>query len=310
MNNLKISSSPHIKCPRTTRGIMTDVLIALIPTTVAGTVIFGPRSIYVCIAAVVSCMLSEWLFCLITKRKNTVSDMSAAVTGLLLALNLPASTPIWQTVLGSVFAIIAVKCVFGGLGQNFANPAITARIFMLLAFNNIGKAVPLPAFWPDSVTGATPLVSLKGGEPVELLDLFIGNKGGAIGEVCAAAIIIGAVYLLAKRVIKPAAPLSFILTVFAASLILERGDFYLALAWILSGGLMLGAFFMATDYVTTPSTELGRLIFGVGAGLITVAIRFAGSYPEGVSFGILVMNILTPFIDKLTLRKPFGGDKR
>lgn len=307
MNKLKISSSPHIKSPRTTRGVMLDVIISLLPTSVAGCIIFGIRSLLVIAAAVVFSVMSEWLFCLIAKRRNTIGDLSAAVTGLLLALNLPANTPIWQVALGSVFAIVVVKCIFGGLGQNFANPAMTARIFMLVAFVNIGKNVSQPWFLPDTVSGATPLAFLKTGEPFSMLDLFLGIKGGAIGEVCILALLIGALYLFIRGVIKPAAPLSFIITVFVITLIAEGFDFYLTLAWVLSGGLMIGAFFMATDYVTTPTTELGRLIFGVGAGVITAVIRLFGSYPEGVSFGILFMNILTPYIDRLTARRPFGG---
>ncbi len=305
-NKLHISQAPHICTPKTTRDIMLDVLVALVPTSVAGIVIFGLRALAVIAVCVASAVLSEYLFCLATKRKQTIGDLSAAVTGLLLALNLPANIPIWQCVIGSAFAIVCVKCFFGGLGQNFANPAITGRIFMLVAFPSSVAIAANPTV-VDTVTGATPLPTLLSGGSTKLIDLFMGLKGGAIGEVCIAAILCGAVYLIITRVIKPHAPVAYILTAFLFTLALEGGDFKTALAWCLSGGLMLGAFFMATDYSTTPITPVGKIVFGVGAGLITVLIRFFGSYPEGVSFAILLMNILTPYIDRLTERKPFGG---
>lgn len=304
-NKLYISVSPHISSSRTTASIMLDVLIALLPTTVAGVIIFGIRALFVILASVAAAVLTEFLFCLAAKRKNTVPDLSAAVTGLLLALNLPANIPIWQTVIGAVFSILCVKCLFGGIGQNFANPAITGRIFMIVAFTNTTAAAFPKAV--DTVAGATPLVVLLGKGDVSLLDLLLGIRGGAIGEVCTLAILIGFVYLLVRRVIRPFAPLAFVLTVFVLSLIFEGGDFVRAAAWCMSGGLMLGAVFMATDYSTTPITDLGKIVFGVGAGLITVVIRFFGSYPEGVSFAILLMNILTPYIERLTQKKPFGG---
>ena len=304
-NKLYISVSPHISSPRTTASIMLDVLIALLPTTVAGIIIFGIRSLFVVIASVAAAVLAEFIFCLVTKRKNTVSDLSAAVTGLLLALNLPANIPIWQTVIGAAFAVLCVKCFFGGIGQNFANPAITGRIFMIVAFTNTtAAAFPTSV---DTVGGATPLVSLSEGVVPSLTDLLIGLRGGAIGEVCSIALLVGFVYLLVRRVVRPFAPIAFILTVFLLTLWYEGGDAVAALAWCMSGGLLLGAIFMATDYATTPITDMGKLIFGVGSGLITVLIRFWGSYPEGVSFAILIMNILTPYIDRLVQRKPFGG---
>lgn len=306
-NKLHISVSPHIRTPRTTAGIMLDVLIALVPASVAGCIIFGIRSLLVLAITTVAAVLSEYLFCLITKRENTVSDFSAAVTGLLLGLNLPANVPIWQAVVGSVFAVICVKCLFGGIGKNFANPAITARIFMLTAFGNMAK-VAMPTV-VDTVSEATPLELLaSGGEKISTLDLFLGVRGGAIGETCVLALLIGAVYLIVRRVVNPAAPVALILTTFLFSLALEGGDMLVALQWTLSGGLILGAFFMATDYSTTPVTTLGKAVFGVGSGIITVLIRFFGTYPEGVSFAILFMNILTPYIDKFTERRPFGGD--
>lgn len=301
-----ISQAPHIASKRTTASIMLDVLIALLPTSVAGVVIFGLRALAVIAVCLIASVLSEYLFCLVTKKQNTVTDLSAAVTGLILALNLPASVPLWQAAIGSAFAIVCVKCLFGGIGQNFANPAITGRIFMLTAFASV--ASPSYPKVVDTVAGATPLVSLAEGKSVDMLDLFIGLKGGAIGEVCIAAILVGAIYLIVRGVIKPYAPAAFILTTFLFTLALEGGDFTASLAWCLSGGLIFGAVFMATDYSTTPVTPLGKIIFGVGAGVITVLIRFFGNYPEGVSFAILLMNILTPYIDRLTERKPFGGE--
>jgi len=305
MSKLHMSVSPHFRTSKTTTTIMLDVLIAMLPTTVAGVIIFGLRSLAVIAACLISSVLSEYLFCLITKREQTVTDLSAAVTGLILALNLPANVPIWQAVIGSVFAVICVKCLFGGIGQNFANPAATGRIFMLIAFSSMATS----AFPVDTVATATPIASLMKKEMPNLLDLFLGRHGGAIGEVCFLAIIIGGVYLVVRRVIRPHAPLAFILTVFAMSLALEGGNFTMALAWIMSGGLAFGAVFMATDYSTTPLTDLGKVVFGVGAGIITVLIRFFGSYPEGVTFALLFMNIVTPYIDKLTKKRPFGGEK-
>ncbi len=265
MSKLSVSLSPHINTSRTTAGIMLDVLIALVPTSVAGIVIFGLRALAVLAVAVASAVLSEFLFSVITKRPQTVGDLSAAVTGLLLGLNLPYNTPLWQVVIGSVFAVICVKCIFGGIGQNFANPAITARIFMLVAFTSLTKV--------DAATGATPLATLKSGEELSLLDLFLGNKGGAIGEVCVLALIIGGIYLIIRRVINPTTPLVFIATTYLFTLALVGGDFSEALAWIMSGGLFIGAFFMATDYSTTPTTSLGKAVFGLGAGIVTVLIR-------------------------------------
>jgi electron transport complex protein RnfD len=299
MSKLSVSLSPHINSPRTTAGIMLDVLIALLPTSVAGIVIFGLRALAVLAVSVAVAVLSEFLFSIITKRPQTVGDLSAAVTGLLLGLNLPYNTPLWQVAVGSVFAVICVKCLFGGIGQNFANPAITARIFMLVAFTNLSKV--------DAAIGATPLADLKAGKELPLLDLFIGDKGGAIGEVCIAALLVGGIYLVVRRVINPTTPLVYVATSYLFTLALVGGDLTEALAWTLSGGLMIGAIFMATDYSTTPTTSLGKAVFGIGAGLITVLIRFYGSYPEGVSFAILLMNILTPYIDRLTARVPFGG---
>lgn len=305
-NLLSLSASPHIHSGRSTSAIMRDVLIALVPTTVAGTVIFGLRALLVVAVCVISCVLLEALYNIIVKKDQTVGDLSAAVTGLLLALNLPANVPIWQCVVGCVFAIVLVKCLFGGIGRNLVNPAITARVFMLVAFSNLAKAA-FPAN-VDAASGATPLVQIDQGTVPSLLDLFLGRHGGAIGGVCAAALLVGFVYLLIRRVITWHIPVAYIGTVFLLSFAIE-GNAMTALSLILSGGLFIGAIFMATDYVTSPPTPLGKLVFGLGAGLLTFLIRYFGVYPEGVSFAILFMNILTPYIEKLGAFKVFGGRK-
>ena len=307
--NLTLSVSPHIHSGRKTSRIMLDVLIALLPATIAGTIIFGWRSLLVVALCVGSCVGFEALFQLIVKKPQTVGDLSAAVTGLLLALNLPVDIPWWQCVVGSLFAIVVVKGIFGGLGNNPVNPAITARVFMLVAFSSTVAKGGVPANAVDTASGATPLVSEA---PTPLLDLFLGNHGGAIGETCALALLIGCAYLLIRRVITWHIPVAFVGTVFIASFFAEGMSFTAALAAILSGGLMIGAIFMATDYVTSPATPWGKIIFGVGAGLLTFLIRLSGSpYPEGVSFAILFMNILTPYISIWTARKVFGtGGKK
>lgn len=305
-----VSSSPHIKSGRSTRGIMLDVIIALIPALVAGCVIFGMRALAVTAACVSSAVLAEILFNLICKREHTIDDLSAVVTGLLLGLNLPASLPIWQAVVGSVFAIVVVKCLFGGLGKNFANPAIAARVMMLIAFaDTMGKAV-LPAADKtvyDGVAAATPLAELaKGSIPNKsLIDMLLGLRGGALGETCIIALVLGGLYLIIRRVITWHTPVMFIAGVYLLSLLLYR-DPQFALYMLLSGGVFIGAIFMATDYVTTPTTAWGKVIFGLGCAVLTVVIRRWAAYPEGVSFSILLMNILTPYIEKATVKKPLG----
>ncbi|MBP3572090.1 MAG: RnfABCDGE type electron transport complex subunit D [Clostridia bacterium] len=298
---LTLSVSPHIHSGRTTRRIMLDVLIALLPAAVAGVVIFGLTSLIVIASCVVGCVGFEALFYAIRKKPIPVGDLSAAVTGLLLALNLPANTPWWQCLIGALFAMVVVKGLFGGLGANPVNPAITARVFMLVAFSTLAK----PAFPTivDTVSSATPLASET---PTSLTDLLLGLHGGAIGETCAVALLLGGIYLLCRRVITWHIPVAFIGTVFVASFFMEGMDLTAALAAVLSGGLLIGAIFMATDYVTSPATPWGKIIFGVGAGLITFLIRYFGVYPEGVSFAILFMNIITPYISSWTKRKVFG----
>ena len=308
-NKLKLAVSPHIHSGQSTAGIMRDVLISLLPAAIAGTVIFGLRSLLVIAICVAACVGFEALFNFIIKKDQTIGDLSAAVTGLLLALNLPANIPLWQCVIGSLFAIVVVKCLFGGIGCNPVNPAITARVFMLIAFGSMTvQAFPAVV---DTVSSATPLSLGEGAAMPSLLDLFLGLNGGAIGETCVLALILGFVYLLVRRVITWHIPVAYIGTVFVCSFFMEGMDFTSALAMILSGGLFIGAIFMATDYVTSPATAAGKLIFGLGAGLITFVIRYFGVYPEGVSFAILFMNILTPYIDSWTRHKVFGvGGKK
>ncbi len=304
---LHISVSPHIHNKRSTAGIMGDVLIALAPAAVAGTVIFGWRALLVLAVSVLSCVAFEALFNLILKKEQTVGDLSAAVTGLILGLNLYANTPIWQIVIGALFAMIIVKGLFGGLGCNLVNPAATARVFMLVSFGSMAKtAMPVIV---DTVSSATPLTVIKDGGSVELSTLLLGTVGGSIGETCKIALILGFVYLLVRKVITWHAPVAYVGFAFLFSFLFNSFDLMTALQLTLSGSLLFGAIFMATDYVTGPCTPLGRAVFGFGAALITVLIRSFGSYPEGVSFAILLMNILTPYIDTWTKRKLFGRVK-
>ena len=307
MEKLIISTSPHIHSKVTTQSIMRDVLIALAPASVAAVVLFGLRALLNIVLCVGASVLSEFLFNLITKKKQTIVDLSACVTGLLLALNLSTKVSVWQCIVGSVFAIIVVKCLFGGIGCNFANPAITARIFLLVSFNSVvgGAAAN---FETDLTAGATPLTAIKEGATEalpSLLDMLLGNRGGAIGETCAIALILGGAYLVWRKVISWHTPVIFIGTVFVLSLLIQQ-DLTLALYEVLGGGLLIGAIFMATDYSTTPINKIGKMVFALGCGIITVLIRFWGSYPEGVSFAILLMNILSPYIEKWCSKKPLG----
>lgn len=294
-----VAASPHVTTKNSTAVIMRDVLIALLPAVLAGCVVFGLRALLVVAVTTAACVFFEWGFEKLCHTPSTISDLSAAVTGVLLAMNLPVSIPLWQAVFGALVAIVAVKGLFGGIGKNFANPAITARIVMFLAFS---KSMTAWVF-PDAVSSATPLAMMANGESVDYLTLLLGNHGGCLGETSALALLIGFAYLLIRGVILWHTPVCFVGTVFVMSLILGQD----AVGQILSGGLMLGAIFMATDYSTTPSTNLGRVLFGIGAGLLTVLIRFYGAYAEGVSFAILFMNILTPYLSKWTETKPFGG---
>ena len=294
-----VAASPHVTTKNSTAVIMRDVLIALLPAVIAGCVVFGLRALLVVAVTTAACVFFEWGFEKLCHKPSTISDLSAAVTGVLLAMNLPVSIPLWQAVFGALVAIVAVKGLFGGIGKNFANPAITARIVMFLAFSKTMTAW----VFPDAVSSATPLAMMANGESVDYLTLLLGNHGGCLGETSALALLIGFAYLLIRGVISWHTPVCFVGTVFVMSLILGQD----AVGQILSGGLMLGAIFMATDYSTTPSTDWGRVLFGIGAGLLTVLIRFYGAYAEGVSFAILFMNILTPYLSRWTETKPFGG---
>ncbi len=306
MEKLTVSVAPHIHSGASTNRIMLDVLIALMPATIASVVIFGVKSVIVLLACVLTALVGEALFNLIAKKKQTIGDLSAVVTGLLLALNLSTNVPAWQCVIGTLFAIVCVKCLFGGLGHNFADPAITGRVFMLVAFSAVaGGANPTIV---DVTSTATPLEQLAKGESLDLLDLFLGLHGGAIGETCILALILGFAYLLWRKVITWHTPVVFIATVFVLYLAFT-GDVTMALSQILAGGLFIGAIFMATDYVTTPITTRGRIVFALGCGVITFIIRYFCAYPEGVSFSILIMNILTPYIEKWTAKEPLGGVK-
>ncbi|GMQ64980.1 RnfABCDGE type electron transport complex subunit D [Vallitalea maricola] len=300
-----VSSSPHIRSDKTTDKIMRDVIIALMPATLFGIYNFGVRALIIVLICVISCVASEALFQYITKRKLSISDYSAVVTGILLALNLPHTVPYWLPVLGSVVAIIIVKQLFGGLGQNFMNPALGARAFLLISFAGLMTRWEL-----DGVTTATPLGIIKegAGSLPSIADTFFGFIGGCIGETSAIALLLGGIYLLARKIINWRIPVLYIGTVFVLSLIIGgRGfDMNYAAYQVFSGGLMIGAIYMATDYSSSPMTKTGQIIMGLGCGILTAVIRIYGSYPEGVSFAIIIMNLFVPLIDKFTIPKAFG----
>lgn len=308
MEKLTVSAAPHIHSGASTNRIMLDVIIALLPVSIASVVIFGMKALVIIAACVITAVVSEFLFDKIVGKKCTIGDLSAVVTGLLLALNLSTAVPVWQCVVGTLFAIVCVKCIFGGLGHNFANPAITGRVFMLVAFSEVaGGAMPTIV---ELEASATPLEQLAKGGVVPTLDkMLLGIHGGAIGETCIVALVLGFVYMVVRKVIRWYVPVAFIGTVFVCYLAATGGDVLFAFYEILAGGLFIGAIFMATDYVTTPITDLGKIVFAVCCGLITFIIRYFCAYPEGVSFSILMMNILTPYIEKWTANTPLGGSK-
>ncbi|MGL4485139.1 MAG: RnfABCDGE type electron transport complex subunit D [Anaerovoracaceae bacterium] len=307
--NLIVASSPHLQSDTSTTHIMAQVLMALFPAFAFAVWQYGARAIFLTTVCIVSSVLFEYLFNKIRKQKQTVGDLSAAVTGLLLAFNLPVTLPYWIAVIGCFIAIVIVKQFFGGLGQNFANPAITARIVLFISFapQMTNWAVPGHIFKAsDAVTSATPLGILQGGNVLELpsnMDMFVGSIGGSLGEVSGLALLLGGVFLMIRKIITPTIPIAFISTVAIFAVCIGEDPIF----HICAGGVMLGAFFMATDYATSPITEKGKLIFGIGCGLLTMLIRMYSAYPEGVSFAILLMNILVPHIDKLTKRKLYGG---
>ena len=308
--SLKVSETPHLRSYKKTSNIMFKVFLALCPAAFYGVYVFGPRAAIMILVSIAACLLSETVYNLIAKKKNTVSDGSALVTGMLIAMNVSSLMPYWQVALGCAFAIIVVKQLFGGLGCNFMNPALAGRAFLMASFagNMTSWAVPFDKSFSaaEAVTGATPLAVANTSEAASLSDLFLGNTGGCIGETSALLLILGGVYLIATGIIRIHMPLSYIGTVFVLTLITTSFDFMLTLKYLLSGGLMLGAFFMATDYVTSPITGKGRVVGGILCGILTVAIRVYGGYPEGVSYSILLMNAATPLIDKVCRRKRFG----
>jgi len=312
---LKVSASPHVRSKTTTKSIMLDVIIAMIPSLVASVVIFGLRALLLTVVSVAACVFFEWAMRKFVLKKNcTVGDLSAVVTGMLLAFNVPSGLPIWMLIVGDAFAIIIVKQCFGGIGQNFVNPAIAGRIFMLLSFGQMMKwTQPLAGIMNltgvEALTGATPLVAAPEELP-SMLDMFLGVRGGCLGETCIAAILVGGLYLIARKVIRPVIPVSYILTVAVIMLIAGKGDFEYVARQLMSGGLCLGAIFMATDYTTSPINTKGKIIFGIGCGLFTCLIRLFGSLPEGVSYSIILMNVLTPLIERATTPKPFGTPKK
>lgn len=303
MNMLNVSSSPHVRDNSSTRRIMLDVCIALLPACIFGIVNFGMRALAVLVVSVITCVVSEYLFEYFMHRPITVGDLSAVVTGLLLGMNMPHTIPLWIVMLGSIFAIIVVKQLFGGLGQNFMNPALAARCFLLISF-----AGRMTSFTYDGVTGATPLALLKSGESVNVLSMFLGTTAGVIGETSTVAILVGALYLIIRKVITPLIPMVY-LAVFSVFILLFGGhgfDMTYLAAELCGGGLMLGAFFMATDYVTSPVNTVGRIVYGIILGILTGLFRIFGNSAEGVSYAIIFSNILVPLIEKLTVPRAFG----
>lgn len=314
---LTMTASPHIKSPVTTQTIMLDVLLALLPATLWSIYIFGIRSLYIILSAVISSMLFEYLYRLIMHKNNTVSDLSAAVSGLLLALSLPSSVPLWLPVIGSFFAIVIVKQLYGGIGKNVVNPALAARVFLFIAFPTELTTFPAPLTKTvqDVTASATPLVQLKNGTvpDADIISCLLGSIPGTIGEVSASLLILGGLYLMFKKVITWHIPVTYIATVALLSVIFPVGNISnvdFMLYQLFTGGLMLGAIFMATDYTTSPVTAKGRIIYGIGCGAITIFIRYFGGYPEGVSFAILIMNLFVWYLDKFTKPVNFGGVKK
>lgn len=316
---LTVSASPHLRSATTTTGIMLDVIIALVPSLIAAVAIFGYRVLAVVAVTVGTSVLSEYLARKVMKRPGTLSDLSAVVTGLILAFNLPVTIPLWMAAIGSMVAIIVVKQFFGGIGQNFVNPALMARIILFLSFTEAMTTWTKAFSWKDSVgaiTAASPLSQINsvvsGGSfdrLPSLTQMFFGQRAGSLGEVCAAALILGGLFLLIRGVIHPAIPFTYIGTVAVFMLIAGKGDLTFVAYELMGGGLLLGAIFMATDYSTSPINLKGKIIFGIGCGLLTAAIRLFASMPEGVSFSIILMNLLVPHIERLTAPKPFGTPK-
>lgn len=307
-----VSSSPHVRSKDTTDRIMLYVLIALLPASLFGIYNFGFSALLLIVVTILSCVASEWLFEKVTKRKNTIRDLSAVVTGLLLALNLPPTLPWWMAVLGGAFAIVVVKCLFGGLGQNFMNPALGARCFMLISFTGPMTTFANSRYYVsqgmDTISSATPLAALKAGESVNSMDMLIGRIPGTIGETSVIAILLGAIFLILMGVIDLRIPGTYIVT-FVIFVLIFGGhgfDWNYVVAHLCGGGIMLGAFFMATDYVTSPITPMGKIIFGIVLGILTGIFRIFGASAEGVSYAIIFSNLLVPLIERISIPKPFG----
>ena len=309
MANFVVSGNPHVRSKESIQSIMRDVIIALVPATAAGIYYFGLRALILIVAAIISAVFFEWLYEKITKKPVTINDLSAVVTGLLLAMNLPASAPVWVAIVGSAFAIIFAKQLFGGLGQNFINPALAGRAFLLASYPTEMTTWVVPnGLAADAATYATPLAQLKNGAlDASLKQLVMGQVGGTIGETCAIALIIGGIYLLYKHVISWKIPVIYIATVFILFAVIGRHGMRMPLQEIFAGGVMLGGIFMATDYASSPVTPKGQVIFAVGAGLLTYLIRTFGGYPEGVSYSILIMNCCVPLIERFTEPTIFGA---
>lgn len=310
MSNFVVSGTPHVRSKESIQSIMRDVIIALVPASVMGIWFFGVKALMVMVAAIASAVFFEWLYQTIMKKPVTINDLSAVVTGLLLAMNLPAATPIWVPIVGSAFAIIIAKQLFGGLGQNFINPALAGRAFLVASYpTEMTSWTSAGNFGADAVATATPLAQLKGGvmPDASMMDVLVGNVGGCIGETCAIALIIGGIYLIVKHVISWKVPVIYIATVFILTALIGRNGLRVPVYEIFAGGLMLGAFFMATDYASSPVTPKGQVIFAVGCGLITTLIRIFGGYPEGVSYSILIMNLAVPLIERFTEPTIFGA---
>ena len=301
-NKLIVTAAPHITSADSTQKIMQRVCIALVPTLIASVFIFGINSLILTAITVAACVFFEWGYCKMVGREVPIADFSAVVTGLLLAFNLPASLPWWMAIVGAFIAIVIVKQLFGGMGYNFANPAIVARIALAVGFASRMASYPKPENGIDALASATPLAVFDPLGSSEYVTLLLGNHGGVLGETCAITILIGGIYLIATKVISPIIPVTYLATVAVLSLVAGRDP----IVQLLSGGLMLGAFFMATDYVTSPTTNKGKLIFGLCLGVITCAIRFLGTMNEGVSFAILLMNLLVPYIEVNTRQDKLG----
>ena len=307
--NLTVASSPHIRGNFRTNRIMLDVVLALMPALIVGICVLGIRALVVTLICVAAAVGAEWLYCLLTKSRNTNADCSALVTGVLLAMTLPHTVPLWLAAVGAVFAIVFVKALCGGLGQNIFNPALAARAFMLLIFPvGLTRYVGV-----DGVSAATPLhhMVMPALPEESILDMFLGNCPGSIGELSALALLIGGVYLVARKVISPRIPVAYLASVAVITLIFHKTD--APLAWmaysLFSGGVMLGAIFMATDYATSPVTPVGQVVYGIGCGVLTVIFRYFGLFPEGVTYAILLMNALVWFIDRHTALRQFGRKK-